>query len=411
MTEFKKNIQYYKFCAYGFLKNLRFFEAFFILFLVEKGLSYTEIGILYAVREITINLFEIPSGFAADTFGRKKSLAGSFILYILSFSIFFISSSFTLFAAAFIFYGIADAFRTGTHKGMIMDYLRLNGWNDQKIAYYGHTRSWSQRGSALSSIIAGLIVFYTGSYQTIFIYSIAPYLINFLLILSYPAEINLSSERTEGKHLGIVQTFRLFFNTLKNRKVLAIINSSAVHSAYLKAIKDYIQPLMASLAVLLPVLGGWQEKQKSGLIIGTLYFIIYLLNSYASVSAGKFARRGEKNLAFLTLISGLAAGILSGFFYNLEFLTLSIIAFVFIYLIENLRKPIMTGYIADNVSNDILVSVISVQSQLKTIMTSGIALTFGLFADYFGIGYSLIFTSGILLILSAAINFASRNNK
>ena len=65
-----KDKQYYKFCLYGFLKNLRFFDAFFILFLLSKEITYGEIGILYALREVTINLFEIPSGIVADTYGR-----------------------------------------------------------------------------------------------------------------------------------------------------------------------------------------------------------------------------------------------------------------------------------------------------------------------------------------------------
>ena len=170
------NKQYIKFCAYGFLRNLRFFDAFFILFLLEKGLSYTEIGIFYAVREIVINVFEIPSGVIADTYGRKNSLMASFILYIISFSVFYASSNFYLFLIAFILFGIGDAFRTGTHKGIIMTYLAQNNWSDQKINYYGHTRSWSQRGAAISSLAAGLIVFYTGNYEKIFLYSIIPYI-------------------------------------------------------------------------------------------------------------------------------------------------------------------------------------------------------------------------------------------
>ncbi len=410
MNKFKKDFQYYKFCAYGFLKNLRFFEAFFILFLLEKGMSYTQIGILYAAREITINLFEIPSGFAADTFGRKKSLAGSFVLYILSFVSFFLSSSFWIFLIAFIFYGIGDSFRTGTHKGMIMDYLKLNGWEDQKIAYYGHTRSWSQRGSAISSLVAGAIVFLTASYQSIFIYSIVPYLINFGLILSYPEEIDLSA--TEGKQNkpGIKQTFKNFIDTLKRPSVLKILNSSAAHSAYLSAIKDYIQPLMVSLVALLPILSNSPEKQKSGLVIGGLYFIIYLLNSFASVGAGKIDSR-KIDIPFVTMVIGFISGIIAGIFYVNSLFALAIVSFVLIYLVENLRKPVLTGYISDNVENDILVSVISAQSQLKTIMTAVIAFVFGLFSDYFGIGYSLVITSGLLLLISIVVRLSLNNNK
>ena len=82
--KFKKDTQYFKFCSYGFLKNLRFFDAFLLLFFLENGISYTQIGIIYATREIIINIFEIPSGIIADTYGRKNSLIAAFLAYIIS---------------------------------------------------------------------------------------------------------------------------------------------------------------------------------------------------------------------------------------------------------------------------------------------------------------------------------------
>ena len=56
---FNKDLQFYKFCSYGFLKNLRFFEPFLMLFFIEKGLSYLQIGVLYSIREIGVNILEI----------------------------------------------------------------------------------------------------------------------------------------------------------------------------------------------------------------------------------------------------------------------------------------------------------------------------------------------------------------
>ena len=270
---YSKDLQYAKFCAYGFLKNLRFFEAFFILFLVEKGLSYTQIGVLYAVREIVINVVEIPSGIVADRFGRKNALLFSFLLYIISFLFFYYSTAFWLFLFAFIFYGIADAFRSGTHKGMIMAYLKIHSWENEKINYYGHTRAWSQKGSALSSLIAGVIVFWGGDFQSIFLYSIFPYFINFMLILSYPKEINhadIKINKDNRPKIGAI--IRSIFTFVKQPKVLQIINETALHSAFLKAIKDYIQPLMINIVLLIPFLLKIDVNKKNGLIIGIIYF-------------------------------------------------------------------------------------------------------------------------------------------
>ncbi len=407
-----KDKQYYKFCAYGFLKNLRFFDAFFILFLLEKGLSFTQIGILYAVREIVINVFEIPSGVFADTFGRKTSLLGSFLLYIFSFVVFYFSTGFVFFLGAFVLYGMADAFRSGTHKGMIMDYLKLNDWETQKINYYGHTRSCSQKGSAISALVAGLIVFYYGNYQTIFLFSIIPYLINLVLIWSYPKELNKITFYSKKKERPrISATFKSFYAVIKRPDILRIVHSSAVHSAFQKAIKDYIQPLLLSVAFIIPILSQVEMQKKNGLIIGAIYFIIYLLTSQASRMASSFDKNTKRNSSYSTLIYGFLFGLISGVFYYFDLWVFSLVAFIGIYLIENIRKPILTGILADNVPNEILTSVISAQSLWKTIITASIALLLGFLADYYGIGIAFVVVSMILLLSAWVTNGFKEKSK
>ena len=402
MTPITRNTQYFKFCAYGFLKNLRFFEAFLILFLIEKGMSFTNIGILYAIKEIVINMLEIPSGIIADSYGRKSSLVGSFIFYIISFVLFFFANNFIVLALAFVLYGVGDAFRSGTHKGMIMDYLKLNGWTNQKINYYGHTRSWSQIGTAVSALFAGVLVFYSGAYNYIFVFSIVPYLINIVNVASYPTVLDFS-EQTK-KRGDFVQTFKDFIATIRNKKVLKLINSSALHTAYLGAVKDYIQPLMVSVIIMIPLFTGVDQVKKSGLFVGVFYFVIYMLTSGMSKLSGSIEYKSKRNLAFITLLIGFGAGVISGLLYLNSYLIFATIAFVAIFMVENLRKPILTGYVADNVDNSILTSVISAQSQLKTVITAILALVFGLLADYIGIGGAMVAISATLFVASIVIS-------
>jgi len=405
-------MQYYKFSAYGFLKNLRFFDAFFILFLLESGMSYTQIGILYGAREIFINIFEIPSGIIADTYGRKTSLIASFFFYITSFIIFYLSSQFWLFMLAFILYGVADAFRSGTHKGMIMDYLKINNWSDQKIAYYGYTRSWSQKGSAISSLIAGILVFFSGQYHSIFLYSIIPYLLNLLLIISYPNELNHPLQQKDKKSkVSLTKAFQSLFKTIKQAHILKIINISAVHTAYLKAVKDYIQPLMVNIALIIPLMMNTDPEKKNGLIIGIIYFFIYLITSRASQLSSKAAAKMPKSIPFITLILGFVSGVLCGVFYIYDLWILSILFFIAIYVIENVRKPILTGYIADEVPGEILTSVISVQSLLRTIITALLAFVFGFSADKWGIGTAFIIISLGMMIISSTLVVLDRRMK
>ena len=76
----------FRFSLYGFLKNQRYFEPFLFLAFLEKGLDFTDIGILIAVRELTTNLLEIPSGAVADVISRRYSMILSFVAYIVAFT-------------------------------------------------------------------------------------------------------------------------------------------------------------------------------------------------------------------------------------------------------------------------------------------------------------------------------------
>jgi len=412
MDRINKDLQYYKFCAYGFLRNLRFFEAFLILFLLDKGLSYTSIGIAYAVREISANILEIPSGISADVFGRKKTLSLSFLIYIISFLLLFFFSSFAMILAGFFLYGAGEAFRSGTHKGMIADYLKSKNQKDQMISYYGHTRSWSQKGLALSSLIAGCIVYSSQNYGGIFLFSTFPYIVNLLLIISYPSYLDKSSSRkSSGKRQEFGNVVRDSIHTLKERNVLNLLNITALHTAYLKAMKDYIQPMLVSLVLLLPLLKSSSEEQRSALFIGVVYFFIYFLTSAASAYSGKLAKSRMRNIPVITLVAGLVTGGLSGISYLMNLPYLAVLFFLFIFIIENLRKPVLTGYISDNVDTSLLTSILSVQSQLKTIFTAIIALSFGIIADFAGIGWSLTIISSCLLFFSCLIFIVSKGKK
>lgn len=410
---FKKDLQYYKFCFYGFLKNLRLFEPFIILFFLENNLTFLQIGILYSIREITRNMFEIPAGIISDSLGRKKTMIASFGLYIVSFVTYYFAQTYTTFILAMIIYSFGDAFRTGTHKAMIFDYLKMNNWEDQKVYYYGHTRSWSQFGSAISALIAGFLVFFSGSYRMIFIYSALPYVIDLILIASYPKALNGQLAGFDQKRISerFKEVTRDFFATLFKRKSLKSIANLSMFTGYYKAVKDYLQPVLQSLAISIPILMVWEEKQRTAIIIGLIYFIIYLLTSFSSRKSGWFSAKFMYILIPLniTLLIGFTFGLISGVFFEYQLIIFAVIAYIIIYLIENLRKPIGISYITENIDNRILATVLSAESQAHALIAAILAPIIGLLADKFGIGYALAIVS-VFMILLAPIYMARKKD-
>ena len=71
-----------------------------VLFFQDNGLNLFQIFTLQASYSLSLSLMEIPSGYAADIIGRKKTLILGCILAFIGFSLFSISYDFWWFLVA-----------------------------------------------------------------------------------------------------------------------------------------------------------------------------------------------------------------------------------------------------------------------------------------------------------------------
>ena len=396
-----KDKQYFKFCLYGFLKNLRFFEPFLIIFFLQKDLTYLEIGTLYAIRELAINLFEIPSGIIADAFGRRLTLASTFLIYIISFLLFFIGEGYLLFAAAMLLYALGDATRSGINKAIIISYLVRTNQSDLRVDYYGHTRSWSQFGSAISSLVAGVLVFYNENLNLIFLFSIAPYIADFFNVMSFPSYLDEHTRKQMNIKARIRGTFGLFIKAMKSTRLLKTLVNAAIYGGYYKSIKDFIQPFLKSSIIVMPFLLMLSDHERLSIILGLTYFLMFMASAIASRNAEKIKNwlGTRSKLLNASLLLGALLGTLSGIMMTYwVFPSIIIVLFIFLLLLENLRKPSAVAEITTIGQDEVHTSVLSVMSQLTSIFTAAIVIIIGFIADKYGIGFGITAASIIMLI-------------
>ena len=399
----RKNKQFYQFCAYGFLKNLRFFDPFLLLFFLSKGFNYLDIGILYAIREIGFVLIEIPSGIFADAFGRKKSLIISYIAYLLSFLTFYFASSFILVAAAMLIFSFGESFRSGTHKALIFSYSEHKNWIKYKTDYYGNTRACSQFGSAVSASLAAVIVILNSNIEIIFLFSIIPYLAGLINLALYPKYLDKGVQKGSFRQLSInairlaKQSWRVF---KQKQMVLAVFNLS-FYSAYYKAVKDYFQVLILSFSAGLVLFPNYNMDQQNAFFIGIAYTILFLFSSIASRNSFRFQSffTTDKKALNFSLLFGVLIGAIAGVGMLLDLKLAAVLLFFGIYILENLRKPIGIGRVIDYSNEKINATVLSVASQIKALMAALLALCMGYFAETFSVSIALILTSLLLLLL------------
>lgn len=101
--------------------NIRFISIVVALFYLHRGLELSQIYYLAIVWAIGSLLFEVPSSYLADHWGRKKTIMLGLFLSILYFIIFLFAHSFLWFAVASFVYGAANACMTGTDEALVYD--------------------------------------------------------------------------------------------------------------------------------------------------------------------------------------------------------------------------------------------------------------------------------------------------
>ncbi len=376
----------FRFSLYGFLKNQRYYEPFLYLAFLEKGLSYFIIGILIGFREVCTNLFEIPSGAVADLYGRRRAMIFSFCAYIASFVIFATSESlFPLFAAMF-FYGLGDAFRSGTHKAMIFDWLRIQGRSDEKTKTYGFTRSWSQMGSAISGLIAGGLVFYRGNFTDIFWFSVIPYTMNIVNFFGYPKQLDGDKQsefslKAVARLLGTASKQAVQFPPLRR----LVFEGMGFEGMY-KASKDYLQPILKQAAIALPLFLALDESKRSALLVAGVYFVLYFLSSFASRNSHRISdwRGGDEGAARFMWWVDLALFALLVPALWLNWYPAMILLFVGLAILQNFWRPGLISRFNAQSTPEMSATILSIEAQSKSLATIILAPLLGWLVDSVG---------------------------
>lgn len=409
-TEIKKDSLIWKFCFYGFFKNLKFFEPYLIYYLMSLDISLLKIGWLYAIREIIIYVFEIPSGVIADYYGKKTELQICFVFYMMSFVGFAIASNMIVISIAMILFGLGEAFRSGTHKAMIMTYLEEKNWLKYKTYIYGRTRSFSLLASAISGILSIVLVLYF-PLKYLFLICIIPYIIDFLLIGSYPKRFN-QRKANSWSAKEFVAEIKAQLKRIKGRRDLQkIIVSSSLFDAIFKLLKDYIQAIIKTMIGIgaIASIGSLDRDMSTKVILGIIYGVTYLLSAVASRNIyrlnSKYSSEIIMNVAFdlfgLVLLA-IGCGLL------LENMLLVIVLYLLTYIIQNARRPAFVDVVGDRMKKDQRATVLSVESQLKSFFMIILAPIFGFIADTLGLMALFVILGIIVMAMNKFLNIENK---
>jgi MFS family permease len=366
--------QLFRFCLYGFLKNQQYYEPFLFLAFLDKGLSPLRIGTLLAFSQVCIMLIEIPTGAVADVWGRRRTMIASFAFYIAAFSALAFTDSYWALFPAMSLFAAGEAFREGTHKAMIFDWLTRLGRGGEKTRVYGITRSWSKLGSALNAIIIA-----TRQYRWVFLLSVVPFALNIVNLFTYPKY--LDGEPRSGR--SVRDILRMLWAGLRlivvKKQLRSLVVESMCFEGVYEAARSYLQPLLKAVAVAalaaLAIQADKQEMIGLAVLTAAVGVPLSLLSSLASRHSHRASAScgGDDRLAFRLWVLGLVLYLLTGAALALgavggtAAMTVAILGFVAMTVIQNIWRPTLVSRYYCHAETGSAATTLSVESMAKSV--------------------------------------------
>lgn len=154
-----KNLLFY--ILYTFLTSIALTRGIFLLFLTHKGLTVSEVALYSIVLNISITVFEIPTGYFGDKFGKRNSLIlGCFLLAFHSFAMMLSQNPITFIFLAGV-EGFAYTFVTGSNSALLYDILKIEHTENNYLKINSKILSLESLTIGISIFIGGELAAYS----------------------------------------------------------------------------------------------------------------------------------------------------------------------------------------------------------------------------------------------------------
>ncbi|WP_421920196.1 MFS transporter [Marinifilum sp.] len=349
-----------------------------VLFYQENGLSMQDVLTLKGIYSVAVVILEIPSGYLADVWGRKKSLILGSILGCLGFVVYSFSYGFTGFLAAELILGIGSSFISGSDSAMLYDSLQKMKREKEYLKQESRVMSVGNFAEAIAGIAGGSLALI--SLRTPFIFQ------SFIAFIAIPAAFLLLDPNQESKqskagfkHILSIVKFSLW-DSAKLR--WNIILSSVIGCATL-SLAWFIQPYLKDLNMEVST-------------IGVIWTMLNLTVGFVALLAYKVEGCLGKIGTSVFIVIGISGGfILSGWFHSL----IGVGVLFFFYFVRGIATPVLKDYINRITESDMRATVLSVRNFIIRICFAAIGPFLGWYTDHYSISSALMLAGTIFLVL------------
>jgi len=386
----KLNNNIWKVYLFYILGGMFFSIPAIVLFWRENGLDLFHIMLLQSFFAFFVVLLEIPTGYFADWYGRKKTLVIASVFSLVGIITYSIGNSFADFLLAEMFFAFYISLMSGTISAFLFDTLQNLGREKEYQKIWGKALSYSMISLAVSGIIGGFIAKVGLRYTVIASIPFFALMIPVAVSMVEPKRKKLIIKDNYLKKLFEVIKEYTLKKSDKSKKLRWIIVYSAIIYAFNQSVLWLYQPYF----------------ELTG--IDVIYFgIVFASFQIVTAVTSKYAHKLEKYLgekySFIMLIFLVAVSFLlmSNFIFLFSF------SFCFIQqFVRGFKNIIVSDYINKLVSSDIRATILSVESFFGRLLYAIIVPIFGWIADVYSLTQALAMMGiialffGVLFLIS-----------
>lgn len=361
-----------------------------LLFYKGNGMGTYELFVLKAIYSVAVVVMEIPSGWMADVWGRKKTLVLGSILGSLGFLIYSFSYGFLAFVVAEIVLGIGLSFISGADSAMLYDSLKADNKTEKYTREEGRITSAGNFAEAIAGTVSGLLIYF--SLRT-------PFYFQFVVAaMAIPAAFTLIEPKIHSTEpvLSIKKLVKNIRSTLVSDKNLRVaILLSAVTGTATLTFAWLVQPFF--IAIGLPEI-----------YFGFFWTALNLSVGISSIFAHKVEEFLGKQWSILLVIVFLSAG------YFFTGITISYwgLSFLFLfYLARGIATPIFKNYINKYTESEVRATMLSVRNFIIRIAFAVIGPLLGWITDNVSLDKAFLLAGGIYLVSAFVVVIPWLKNK
>lgn len=367
-------LQVWKYYAYRALSTLGLLNPFLILFLLDRGISFTEISIAAGAMAATTVLLEVPSGYLGDRIGRRRVILLSKVSTAVATSLWFFVNSFAMIVVIQVLNGLGIVLRSGSDSAWLYELLDDGDTDLEFTAVQSRAQAISQWTYGLTGI--GGAALYLTARPAAFVLAAVGAWAAVALVTTFPENARYVDEDEE--QLSISGAMAATSAFLTNGATRSLILLSTVYAGVMYTGSQFIQPLVETAV-------PGTSLQTAGFGVHEVLFlaILYAVLSGASALAVDQADRLKRRL-------GVARSVVAVHLVGAGAMLLPAIAPVFVVpaiiafrSIPSMAGPIRNGYLHEHADSAGRATEMSAISFIFALARIPVLVVAGRIADLF----------------------------